>query len=72
MRYGAAANRIWLGYGGGGLAEVDSPTAKMLARIRLSAHPESFQLERSGGRIYVAVPHRGGQRAEIRVYAARP
>ena len=50
------ADRILIGYGGGALAVVDAVSGKKLSDIALAAHPESFQLDRTGGRIYVNVP----------------
>jgi hypothetical protein len=46
---------IWVGYGGGALGEFDSNGSK-LADIKLDAHPESFQLEKNGSRIFVNLP----------------
>ena len=55
-RYDAAAKRVFVGYGGGALAIIDTTTAKHIADIKLAAHPESFQLEPKGNRIFVNVP----------------
>lgn len=46
----------WLGYGEGALALLDPGAAKTVASIKLPAHPESFQLEKDGNRIFVNVP----------------
>src|SRR5947199_2167665 len=48
--------RIYVGYGEGGLAIIDSLTFKQVGAIKLDAHPESFQLEKTGPRIFVNVP----------------
>jgi len=56
VRYDATARQILVGYGSGGLATVDASTGKPVANVALSAHPESFQLEKSGGRVFVNVP----------------
>jgi DNA-binding beta-propeller fold protein YncE len=56
VRYDAAAKRLFVGYGGGALAAVDPGDAKVLGRVALAGHPESFQLERSGPRVFVNVP----------------
>lgn len=50
-----SAPRVVVGYGSGGLA-IFSPDADKLADIHLPAHPESFQIEPSGSRIFVNVP----------------
>jgi DNA-binding beta-propeller fold protein YncE len=56
VRYDAAAKRFWVGYGNGGLAAIDPDSGKVLADVKLDAHPESFQLESKGKRIFVNVP----------------
>jgi DNA-binding beta-propeller fold protein YncE len=55
IRYDPAARRFWAGYGDGGLAAIDAQSGKLLADIKLEAHPESFQLESKGKRIFVNV-----------------
>lgn len=56
VRYDPAAKLIYVGYGDGALAVIDSVTMKQTASIKLAAHPESFQLEQHGNRIFVNVP----------------
>jgi hypothetical protein len=56
VRYDPGANRLYVGYGHGALAVIDPDKGVKLADIRLSGHPESFQLERNGPRIFVNVP----------------
>jgi DNA-binding beta-propeller fold protein YncE len=55
LRYDAAHKRIYVGYGSGALGEIDSDGNKV-AEIKLDAHPESFQLEKSSPRMYVNLP----------------
>ena len=55
-RYDAAAKRIYVGFGDGALGVVDPSSGRLLARIPLAGHPESFQLETTGPRIFVNVP----------------
>ncbi len=50
-----ADGRIWVGWGDGALTAVD-PDGRRLAEVPLGAHPESFQLERNGRRIFVNLP----------------
>jgi WD40 repeat protein len=50
-----AAHRILVGYGSGGIAVFDAEANKV-ADIHLDAHPESFQLEKNGPRIFVNLP----------------
>lgn len=56
IRVDAPAHRIVVGYGKGALALVDPGTEQKTAEIRLPAHPESFQLEQNGTRIFANVP----------------
>jgi DNA-binding beta-propeller fold protein YncE len=49
--------RVVVGYGGGALAFLDS-NGKPSGEIRLDAHPESFQFEKAGPRVFVNVPDR--------------
>jgi DNA-binding beta-propeller fold protein YncE len=55
VRYDVAHQRIYVGYGGGGLGEIDSDGNKV-SDTKLDAHPESFQLEKDSPRIYVNLP----------------
>jgi YVTN family beta-propeller protein len=56
VRVDDAAKLVYVGYGSGALAVIDSATRKMAPPIRLDAHPESFQLDSGDGRIFVNVP----------------
>ena len=56
IRLDIPANRIVVGYGGGGLAVIDAANSKKIADIPLSVHPEGFQLDPSGNRIFVNLP----------------
>src|SRR5712691_3793846 len=56
VRYDGTAKRLFIGFGGGALAVVSPADGKVLAEAKLSGHPESFQLERSGSRAFVNVP----------------
>lgn len=57
IRYDARAHRIIVGYGDGALGFLDS-SGKKTGEIALDAHPESFQLEKTGTRVFVNVPDR--------------
>lgn len=57
VRYDEAAKRIYIGFGSGGLAVVNATNGKKLNSIKVSAHPEAFELERNGKRIFVNVPY---------------
>jgi DNA-binding beta-propeller fold protein YncE len=56
VRYDSAAKRIYVGFGGGALAAIDPADGRVLGKVTLAGHPESFQLERNGARIFVNVP----------------
>jgi DNA-binding beta-propeller fold protein YncE len=56
VRYDPSANRLFVGFGGGALAAVNSADGKVIGEAKLSGHPESFQLERSSSRVFVNVP----------------
>ncbi len=59
VRYDNVSRRFWVGYGEGGLAEIDPESGKQIVNVKLEAHPESFQLETKGKRIFVNVPNAG-------------
>src|SRR5215218_1575911 len=62
IRYDPATKRAYVGYGMGNssaLGVVDVDKATKVADIKLSGHPESFQLEGNGKRIFVNVPTSG-------------
>jgi len=56
LRFDSKAKLAWLGYSDGVLGVVDTATAKHIASVKLAKHPESFQLEQNGSRIFVNVP----------------
>ena len=58
VRYDPKTSRVYVGYGDGALGAFD-PDGKPLGTIKLAAHPESFQLESAGPRIFVNVPSAG-------------
>ena len=55
LRYDPERERIFVGYGSGGLGEFDEDGNKT-GEIHLDAHPESFQLEKGAPQIYVNLP----------------
>jgi DNA-binding beta-propeller fold protein YncE len=56
LRYDAAAKKIYLGYGDGAIAVIDPATNKRLpTEYKFEGHPEGFQLETKGPRIFVNV-----------------
>jgi DNA-binding beta-propeller fold protein YncE len=59
VRYDKISRRFWVGYREGGLAAIDPESGKQVADVKLDAHPESFQIESRGKRIFVNVPNAG-------------
>ena len=59
VRYDAKENLIYVGYGDGALGIINATNWKKRADIKLAGHPESFQLEQIGERIFVNVPDAG-------------
>lgn len=57
VRYDARGHRVIVGYGDGALAFLDS-NGKKTGEIPLDGHPESFQVEKTGTRVFVNVPDR--------------
>src|SRR5262245_16943028 len=56
IRIDAATERVFVGYGNGGLAVIDARAFRKVADIALPVHPESFQLDRASDRIFVNLP----------------
>src|SRR5262245_64005730 len=59
LRYDAAARKVYVGYGRGALRALDATTGASAGDIALPGHPESFQLEKNGTRIFVNIPTAG-------------
>jgi DNA-binding beta-propeller fold protein YncE len=57
VRYDDSSKRLYVGFGSGGIGIVSAPESKAIGSIRLSAHPEAFELEKRGKRIFVNVPN---------------
>jgi DNA-binding beta-propeller fold protein YncE len=57
VRFDFARGNIVVGYGSGALAILKADGTKS-GEIKLDAHPESFQLEKEGHRVFVNVPGR--------------
>jgi YVTN family beta-propeller protein len=56
VRYDQANQRLYVGFGNGAIGVIDVNGRKRLADIKLSGHPESFQLERNGTRMFANIP----------------
>ena len=57
VRYDDATKKVYVGFGSGGIAIVNAPDGKQVGSIKLSAHPEAFEVEKNGRRIFVNVPN---------------
>jgi hypothetical protein len=57
VRYDGTTKKVYLGFGTGGIGIIDATQGKMIGSISLSAHPEAFELEKNGKRIFVNVPN---------------
>src|SRR6266704_5013617 len=57
VRYEDTTKRIYVGFGSGGIAIVNAQDGKQIGSIKLSGHPEAFELEKNGKRIFVNVPN---------------
>lgn len=58
-RYDAATNQVVVGYGdegNAGLGILDGTTGSLVETVKLPSHPESYQLEKAGPRIFVNIP----------------
>jgi hypothetical protein len=59
MRYDPLSKKVYVGYGRssrGALAIVDPAGMERMEEFKLGSHPESFQLEQDGPRIFVNLP----------------
>ena len=56
IRYDVATHTLYVGYGAGALGLIDATRAQHRGDIPLQGHPEAFQLEQAGPRIFVNVP----------------
>lgn len=76
LRYDERAKRLYVGYGEGALAAIDAASGSKVGDVKVGGHPESFQLERSGPRIFVNVPDAGRiavvDRTTMKVLSAWP
>jgi len=56
VRLDAKEALVYVGYGSGALRVLDARSGESRGDIALAGHPEAFQLEQSGSRIFVNVP----------------
>jgi DNA-binding beta-propeller fold protein YncE len=56
VRVDPEGKRVFVGYGKGALAVIDTESSRKIGDVALAGHPEGFRLESSGSRIFVNVP----------------
>jgi DNA-binding beta-propeller fold protein YncE len=56
VRYDPHSRRLYVAHEAGGLGVIDPEKFEKIRDIKLEAHPEAFQLEKDGKRIFVNVP----------------
>jgi hypothetical protein len=59
VRYDEQTGNIWVGYGNGGIA-IANAAGQNVGSVAFDSHPESFQFEPNGERVYVNVPKQFG------------
>ena len=59
VRYDSVHKEIFVGFGDGGIAVINPAEGSRTRTIKLAAHPEAFELEKRGRRIFVNVPTAG-------------
>lgn len=56
VRYDSIDQKIYVGYGDGGIAIMDVQKHTKIADVKLPTHPEGFQLDRQLNKLFVNVP----------------
>lgn len=56
IRYEPAGRLVYVGFGKGAIGVIDPATDRLVERIGVDGHPESFQVESAGNKIFVNVP----------------
>jgi DNA-binding beta-propeller fold protein YncE len=57
LRRDSARKQIYVGFGNGGIGIINTEDGRRVGSIKLAAHPEAFELEKHGARIFVNVPN---------------
>jgi WD40 repeat protein len=58
LRYDASRGLVYVGYGNSFIGVIDAATDEVVAEVKLEGHPESFQFEASGSKLFVNIPSR--------------
>ena len=56
VRVDPQAKRVYVGYGNGAIAVIDASTRKRIGDIQVGGHPEGFQVDSAGSKMFVNVP----------------
>jgi len=56
IRYDSTTKCIYVGYGSGGIGIIDIANDTLAGDIKLSGHPEAFEIDQRNGKIFVNVP----------------
>ncbi len=56
VRYDSSTQKVYVGYGEGGIAVIDAKTHKQTGDVKLPAHPEGFQIDNTANVILVNIP----------------
>lgn len=56
LRFDPSAQRVYVGYGSGAIGAIDVNSLQRKGHVQLKGHPESFQLEQAGTKLFVNVP----------------
>jgi len=59
IRFDPESKEIFVGYGTGAIGVLNGDLHARVGEVMLDAHPESFQLEKQGPRLFVNVPEEG-------------
>jgi DNA-binding beta-propeller fold protein YncE len=59
IRVDADGKRVYVGYGDGGMAAIEDSSGRIAWKASLPGHPESFQCESAGSRLFVNIPDAG-------------
>ncbi|MBW8888890.1 MAG: YncE family protein [Fibrobacteres bacterium] len=59
VRVDPHGERVYVGYGDGGIAAIEDASGRIVWRATLPGHPEAFQCESSGSRLFVNIPDAG-------------
>ena len=59
IRFDKKRNIVFVGFGSGGIAAINPKDMKLIYKVDLPAHPESFQIDEAKGLMFVNIPDAG-------------